>query len=78
MAAQPKIVVSEAPRQHPNRLYQPRQVQVRGFPGEVYDALVLGTRDYILKNGFKKVVIGLSGGIDSSLVATIAVDALGQ
>jgi NAD+ synthase (glutamine-hydrolysing) len=53
-------------------------MQVRGLPGEVYDALVLGTRDYIHKNGFEKVVIGLSGGIDSTLVATIAVDALGQ
>jgi NAD+ synthase (glutamine-hydrolysing) len=44
---------------------------------EVYAALVLGTRDYVEKNGFREVVIGLSGGIDSSLVATIAVDALG-
>jgi NAD+ synthase (glutamine-hydrolysing) len=44
---------------------------------EVYEALVLGTRDYIRKNGFGDVVIGLSGGVDSSLVATIAVDALG-
>ncbi len=44
---------------------------------EIYEALTLGTRDYVRKNGFKKVVIGLSGGIDSSLVATIAVDALG-
>lgn len=44
---------------------------------EIYKALVLGTHDYIRKNGFKNVVIGLSGGIDSSLVATIAVDALG-
>ncbi|KUK14491.1 MAG: hypothetical protein PWQ16_731 [bacterium] len=44
---------------------------------EVYKALVTGVRDYVRKNGFKKVVIGLSGGIDSSLVATIAVDALG-
>ncbi len=44
---------------------------------EVYKALVLGTRDYILKNRFKKVLIGLSGGIDSALVACIAVDALG-
>ena len=48
-----------------------------GLPAEIYDALVLGTRDYILKNGIQKVVIGLSGGIDSSMVATIAVDALG-
>jgi len=44
---------------------------------EVYEALVLGTRDYLAKNGFGDVVIGLSGGIDSSLVATVAVDALG-
>lgn len=44
---------------------------------EVYEALVLGTRDYVRKNGFSCVVIGLSGGVDSSLVAMIAVDALG-
>ncbi|MFN8524126.1 MAG: NAD+ synthase [Chloroflexota bacterium] len=44
---------------------------------EVYEALVLGTRDYIKKNGFERVLIGLSGGIDSSLVAAVAVDALG-
>ncbi len=45
---------------------------------EIYYALVLGTRDYVNKNGFKKVLIGLSGGIDSSLVAAIAVDAVGK
>jgi NAD+ synthase (glutamine-hydrolysing) len=45
--------------------------------GEIYEALVLGTRDYVEKNGFRHVVIGLSGGIDSTLVALIAVDALG-
>ncbi|MFQ5825522.1 MAG: NAD+ synthase [bacterium] len=44
---------------------------------EIYQALVFGTKDYVTKNGFQKVVIGLSGGIDSSLTATIAVDALG-
>ncbi|MCB1259987.1 MAG: NAD+ synthase, partial [Acidimicrobiales bacterium] len=44
---------------------------------EVYGALVLGLRDYVRKNGFAEVVIGLSGGIDSSLVACVAVDALG-
>jgi NAD+ synthase (glutamine-hydrolysing) len=44
---------------------------------EVYSALVLGTRDYVRKNGFQKVLVGLSGGIDSSLVAVIAADALG-
>jgi NAD+ synthase (glutamine-hydrolysing) len=44
---------------------------------EVYHALVLGTSDYVAKNGFQKVIIGLSGGIDSSVVAAIAADALG-
>jgi len=44
---------------------------------EVYEALVVGTRDYVVKNGFTDVIVGLSGGIDSSLVATIASDALG-
>ncbi len=45
---------------------------------EIYMALVLGTSDYVNKNGFKGVVIGLSGGIDSALVAAIAVDAMGK
>jgi len=45
---------------------------------EVYRALVLGVSDYVKKNGFKKVVLGLSGGIDSSLAAAIAADALGR
>ncbi len=44
---------------------------------EVYQALVTGTRDYVRKNGFSDVVIGLSGGIDSTLVAVVAADALG-
>lgn len=48
-----------------------------GSIAEVYDALVLGIRDYCRKNGFQKTVIGLSGGIDSALVAALAVDALG-
>src|SRR5262249_50306086 len=45
---------------------------------EIYHALVLGTRDYVRKNGFSKVVLGLSGGIDSALTACVAVDALGR
>ena len=45
---------------------------------EVYQALLLGTRDYVRKNGFRRVVIGLSGGVDSALTACIAVDALGR
>jgi len=49
-----------------------------GVLERIYKALVLGTRDYAKKNGFQKVLIGLSGGIDSSLVAVVAVDALGK
>jgi NAD+ synthase (glutamine-hydrolysing) len=44
---------------------------------EIWQALVIGLRDYVAKNGFRSVVVGLSGGIDSALVAAIAVDALG-
>ncbi len=73
-----KIAVSEASLAAAKPPLPPRQLQVRDLPGEVYDALVLGTRDYVLKNGFEKVLIGLSGGLDSSLVAAIAADALGS
>jgi NAD+ synthase (glutamine-hydrolysing) len=48
-----------------------------GSVEEVYSALVLGTRDYVNKNGFKEVVLGMSGGIDSALTACVAADALG-
>jgi len=47
-------------------------------PEEVYRALVMGTSDYLRKSGFTKALIGLSGGIDSALTATVAVDALGK
>ena len=50
---------------------------LEGFE-EIYKALILGTKDYVSKNGFEKAVIGLSGGIDSALTAAIAVDALGS
>jgi NAD+ synthase (glutamine-hydrolysing) len=46
-------------------------------PAEVWSALALGVRDYVDKNGFREVVLGLSGGVDSALVAAIAADALG-
>ena len=49
----------------------------RSLEADVYDALVLGVRDYVNKNQFKGVLIGLSGGIDSALTLTVAVDALG-
>ncbi len=70
-----EIAVSEAriagPRRPPR--IEPELEPVR----EVYEALVVGTRDYVRKNGFRDVLIGLSGGIDSSIVASIAVDAIG-
>ncbi|MFI7640246.1 NAD+ synthase [Nonomuraea sp. NPDC049400] len=47
------------------------------LPAEVYSALVLAVRDYVAKNGFESVILGLSGGIDSALTATIASDAIG-
>ena len=72
-----KTVISEAPSDAPKPTLPQRQLQLHSLPAEAYNALVLGTRDYVCKNGFDKVVIGLSGGIDSSLVAVIAVDALG-
>ena len=55
----------------------PALVEPLGETEEVYQALVLGVKDYVRKNGFKRVVIGLSGGVDSALTAAIAVDALG-
>jgi NAD+ synthase (glutamine-hydrolysing) len=55
----------------------PRRVDRLDELAEIYQALVLGIMDYVHKNGFEKVVIGLSGGVDSSLVAVIATDALG-
>ncbi|MDH5236401.1 MAG: NAD+ synthase [Acidimicrobiia bacterium] len=55
----------------------PQVAPVHGRLDEIYDAVVLATRDYVRKNGFGDVCLGLSGGIDSSLVAAIAVDALG-
>jgi NAD+ synthase (glutamine-hydrolysing) len=50
----------------------------RGDDAELWDALVLGVRDYVNKNGFPGVLLGLSGGIDSALVLAVAVDALGR
>jgi NAD+ synthase (glutamine-hydrolysing) len=74
----PVFEVTSEPRQGPDvaRLPAPRADRLEG-EAEVYQALVTGTGDYVRKNGFTDVVIGLSGGIDSSLVAVVAVDALG-
>ena len=64
------------PRSHLNALPPQRATPLPRL-AEIYQALVLGTRDYAHKNGFAKAVIGLSGGVDSSLVACVAADALG-
>ncbi|MCI0886545.1 MAG: NAD+ synthase, partial [Chloroflexi bacterium] len=58
-------------------LVVPRVESAPPFEAEVYQALVTGTRDYLGKTGFSKVLVALSGGIDSSLVAVVAVDAIG-
>ena len=75
-----KAAKIEIPSEYPEVVkpsLPPRKVDKLDELAEIYQALVLGTKDYVHKNGFEKVVIGLSGGIDSSLVAAIAVDALG-
>jgi len=72
-----RIVVSAEPRTTPVPPLPERELTRLDPVAEVYHALVLGTRDYLRKNGFRKAVIGLSGGIDSSLVAAIAADAIG-
>ncbi|MBI2935031.1 MAG: NAD+ synthase [Chloroflexi bacterium] len=74
----PRIMVSPASLSPVKRELGVHEPYVHNTIAEIYSALVLGARDYVHKNGFKKVIIGLSGGIDSSLVAAIAVDALGK
>ncbi len=74
----PRVLPVSAHTPRPLPDLPPRRPPARyGAAGEVYQALVTGTRDYVRKCGFAKVVVALSGGIDSSLVATIAADALG-
>jgi NAD+ synthase (glutamine-hydrolysing) len=74
----PVAEVTAEPRQAPDTPRLEPTIARRLSPHEeVYRALVLGTRDYVRKNGFSDVVIGLSGGIDSSLVAALAAEALG-
>jgi NAD+ synthase (glutamine-hydrolysing) len=72
----PRIELSPLPpRERPE--LPAREITELPAVEEIYRALLLGTRDYVGKNGFSHVVLGLSGGIDSALVATIACDALG-
>lgn len=72
-----RILVRTGRRQKSRRPILPRHVSVLDPLEEVYRALVLGVRDYVRKNRFKKVLIGISGGIDSALTAVIARDAIG-
>jgi NAD+ synthase (glutamine-hydrolysing) len=72
----PVVDVTPARAENEGRL-RPSPVEPLPAAREVYEALVLGTRDYVEKNGFTDVVLGLSGGIDSSLVTVIAADAIG-
>jgi NAD+ synthase (glutamine-hydrolysing) len=67
-----ELLVCEVPSPTPGRLAEPLSDLA-----EVYAALALGLRDYVVKNGFRHVGVALSGGIDSALVALLAVDALG-
>jgi NAD+ synthase (glutamine-hydrolysing) len=71
----PEVLVSEA--RIAERVAPPRVEPMLEPVREVYEALVLGTRDYVRKNGVADVIVAISGGIDSALVATIAADALG-
>lgn len=71
-----RVLLSDAPVP-PYAAETPPRAEPLGDLGEVYGALVLGVRDYVRKNGFGSVILGLSGGIDSALVATIAADAIG-
>ncbi|MTA02453.1 MAG: NAD+ synthase [Actinobacteria bacterium] len=72
----PDVVISED-EETLDRTLVPGIAARLGAEEEVWNAIVVGLRDYIGKNGFSEVVIGLSGGIDSALVAALAVDALG-
>ena len=77
-SAPPKRVEVSAPSSNSRPPLRDHEPVYYDSLGEVYAALVIGTRDYVRKTGFSKVLVALSGGIDSSLVVTIATDALGQ
>ncbi|HVV30061.1 MAG TPA: NAD+ synthase [Mycobacteriales bacterium] len=71
-----RVLVSDRPVSPDDRI-SAACAEPLGDLAEVYAAIVTGTRDYVDKNGFPSVILGLSGGIDSALTATVAVDALG-
>jgi len=72
----PDLVISTDAPSHANELTSTIAPRL-GDEAEIWQGLVVGLRDYVKKNGFKSAVVGLSGGIDSALVAAIAIDALG-
>jgi NAD+ synthase (glutamine-hydrolysing) len=75
-SSRPDVVISEQPTSHSDSAV-PAVATRLSNEAEMWQALVMGLRDYVGKNGFRSVVLGLSGGIDSALVAAIAIDALG-
>lgn len=75
-SSNPDVVISQAPAVHAETVTSSIATPL-SEEAEMWQGLVMGLRDYVGKNGFKSVVLGLSGGIDSALVAAIAVDALG-
>ena len=72
----PDVIISTDVPSHTNEL-APTIAPRLGDEAQIWQGLVVGLRDYVKKNGFKSAVVGLSGGIDSALVAAIAIDALG-
>ncbi|WP_197321447.1 NAD+ synthase [Saccharomonospora sp. NB11] len=70
-------VLSEAPLERYPVTHRPRVAEPLSGEAEVWSALVVGLRDYVRKNGFRSVLLGLSGGIDSAVTAALAADALG-
>ena len=75
-SSRPDVVISEQPTSHSTPADSSIATPLSD-EAEMWQALVMGLRDYVGKNGFRSVVLGLSGGIDSALVAAIAIDALG-
>ena len=75
--SKPDVVISETPVTIEKTLV-PGIAHRLGDEVEIWNAIVVGLRDYVRKNGFKSVLVGLSGGIDSALVAALAIDALGS
>ena len=75
-SSRPDVVISEEQTSHADSAAPAVETRLSN-EAEMWQGLVMGLRDYVGKNGFKSVVLGLSGGIDSALVAAIAIDALG-